>query len=104
MSGEAAALNRLAREQLKHRMLADILVDMQVCELEGWDMTEYAKELFVEVERIAVRHAPEGSELPRYDHLCGRCGQSISVFDTSCSKCGADFDMSRPFVRYEVER
>lgn len=32
--------NRLAREQMKHRLLADILVDMQVCELEGWDKLE----------------------------------------------------------------
>ena len=104
MSAEAVALNRLAREQLKHRMLADILVDMHVCELEGWDMTEYAKELFTEIERIAIRHEPEGSELPRYDHLCGNCGASISVFDVSCKKCGVDFDMSRPFVRYEVTR
>ena len=102
MSDESAALNRLAREQMKHRLLADVIVDMTVCELEGWDMMEYAKELFVEVERIAVRHEPKGSERPRFDHSCGRCGANISVFDTSCPGCGVEFDMSRPFVRYEV--
>lgn len=37
--------NRLAREQMKRRLLADILADMQVCELEGWDKLEYLQEL-----------------------------------------------------------
>lgn len=37
--------NRLAREQMKHRLLTDILADMQVCELEGWDKLEYLNEL-----------------------------------------------------------
>lgn len=30
---------------MKHRLLADILADMQVCELEGWDKLEYLNEL-----------------------------------------------------------
>lgn len=39
------ASNRLAREQMKRRLLADILADIQVCELEGWDKLEYLSEL-----------------------------------------------------------
>lgn len=31
------ALNRLAREQIKLRLLADIRFDLAVCEIEGWD-------------------------------------------------------------------
>lgn len=38
-------LNRLARERMKQRLLNDILVDLQVCELEGWDKLEYITEL-----------------------------------------------------------
>lgn len=38
-------LNRLAREQMKRKLLADILMDMQVCELEGIDKMEYLNEL-----------------------------------------------------------
>lgn len=38
-------LNRLAREQLKKRLLNDILIDLQVCEIEGWDQMEYIAEL-----------------------------------------------------------
>ena len=46
------AFNRLAREQMKHRLLADILADMQVCELEGWDKLEYLDELLALVQEL----------------------------------------------------
>lgn len=38
-------LNRLAREKMKYRLLADISLDLVICELEGWDKTEYLAEL-----------------------------------------------------------
>lgn len=38
-------LNRAAREQLKQRLLADVLMDMRICELEGWDKLEFVNEL-----------------------------------------------------------
>ena len=41
----APSLNRLAREQMKLRLLQDIRTDMMVCEIEGWDKTEYLNEL-----------------------------------------------------------
>jgi len=34
-------LNNLAREQLKAKLLIDISIDMQICELEGWSKSEY---------------------------------------------------------------
>lgn len=39
------AMQRVAREEMKHRIYADILADMVVCEIEGWDRLEYIKEL-----------------------------------------------------------
>ena len=39
------ALNRLAREQIKLRLLADISLDLAVCEIEGWNKLEYLNEL-----------------------------------------------------------
>ena len=39
------ALNRLAREKMKYRLLADISLDLVICELEGWSKTEYLNEL-----------------------------------------------------------
>lgn len=47
LTGDGApyALNQLAREQLKTKLLADIQTDLMVCQLEGWDSTEYLAEL-----------------------------------------------------------
>ena len=39
------ALNRLAREKKKYRLLADISLDLVICEMEGWDKLEYLAEL-----------------------------------------------------------
>lgn len=39
------ALNRLAMEKMKYRLLADISLDLVICELEGWSKTEYLNEL-----------------------------------------------------------
>lgn len=39
------ALNRLGREQIKLRLLADIRFDLAVCEIEGWNKLEYLNEL-----------------------------------------------------------
>lgn len=39
------AFNRLARETMKLRLLADIRTDLMVCELEGWSKLEYLDEL-----------------------------------------------------------
>lgn len=39
------ALNRLAREKMKLRLLADIRMDLMVCELEGYSKLEYLDEL-----------------------------------------------------------
>lgn len=38
-------LNRLARERMKESLLRDILADLMVCELEGFDKLEYIYEL-----------------------------------------------------------
>ena len=39
----AKALNDLARHQNILRILQDIRIDMEVCEVEGWDKTEYIR-------------------------------------------------------------
>ena len=47
------ALNTLAREQMIHRLLADIAVDLQICKLEGFDPSEYITKLKNEIDNIA---------------------------------------------------
>ena len=39
------AMQLVAREEMKHRIYADILADMMVCDIEGWDKMEYIREL-----------------------------------------------------------
>lgn len=38
-------LNKLAREQLKLRLIQDIRVDIEICKLEGLDYKQYLHEL-----------------------------------------------------------
>lgn len=38
-------LNRVCREHMKEKLLRDILVDLTVCEVEGWNKLEYIDEL-----------------------------------------------------------
>lgn len=41
----AYKLQQLARHQMIKRIYADILQDMMICEIEGWDKLEYIREL-----------------------------------------------------------
>lgn len=52
-------LNRLAREQMKLRLLADIRTDLVVCELEGISQVEYLDELIELLE--GMRHKRQHS-------------------------------------------
>ena len=41
----ALAMNTLASAQRKQQLLQDIMMDMRVCEIEGWDKWAYIQEL-----------------------------------------------------------
>lgn len=43
--GASRALNDLAREQMKLRLLADIRQDILVCEIEGWPVRGFLRDL-----------------------------------------------------------
>ena len=45
MENIGQSLNKLAREQMKLKLLADIRADIEVCKLEGIDYKEYLTEL-----------------------------------------------------------
>ena len=42
---ERFALQQLAREQMKERLLRDIRLDIEICHLEGWQYKQYLQEL-----------------------------------------------------------
>lgn len=46
------AFNRLAREKMKLRLLADIRMDLMVCELEGYSKLEYLDDLLALVQKL----------------------------------------------------
>lgn len=48
-------LNKLAREQFKSKLLAEILMDLQVCKLENLNSKEYIEELKQEIDNIYER-------------------------------------------------
>ena len=41
----AIRLNVFAREQMKHKLLNDILIDLTICDIENWDKVQYIQEL-----------------------------------------------------------
>lgn len=45
-------VNELARAKFKERLLGDIRVDLQICEIEGWSKFEYIKELAVLINSV----------------------------------------------------
>ena len=52
-------LNDLARHQMIKKVLQDISVDLMICEIEGWDKTEYIRMLQDELNLFKVRKERE---------------------------------------------
>lgn len=55
-------LNDLARKKVQEQLLQDILFDMNVCKLEGWDHREYLFELENLIDRLIVDSMKEERE------------------------------------------
>lgn len=56
----ALALNNLARHQMILRLLHDIRIDLEVCDLEGWDKMEYIRMLFKELHNMIKAYKGAG--------------------------------------------
>lgn len=73
-------LQRLAREQAKANILRDIMIDLTVCKVEGWDCHEYINELREMLNEIQKNF--EKSENLR--DRAGRLGDSERCAHGSC--------------------
>lgn len=63
MNGEiSVALQQLARHQMITLLYRDILQDMAVCEIEGWDKTEYISELQCLLNSLKLRSENHGED------------------------------------------
>ena len=51
----AKAFNTLARKKFEEKLLKEILADLMVCEIEGWDKREYIEELKELIDGIELR-------------------------------------------------
>lgn len=60
--GAERALNKLCREQMKYKLLKDILADLTVCDIEGWDKLEYLKELKLLIDALYIKAQFKGSK------------------------------------------
>lgn len=63
------ALNRLARQQMIERLYRDILIDIAVCEIEGWDKMEYIKELQEVINHFGNEYRKTGSSKDNTESL-----------------------------------
>lgn len=52
----ALTMNRLSRERLKENLLRDLMVDIQICLIEGWDVKEYHLELKNLIDSLNINH------------------------------------------------
>ena len=55
MDETAKALNNLGRHQMICRLLKDILIDLTVCQLEGWPPDEYINILKGEIDNLLAK-------------------------------------------------
>ena len=62
---QSRTVNDLARQKFKERMLRDILVDLTICDIEGWDKLEYIKELKRLLNGIKLNSSKSKTESPQ---------------------------------------
>lgn len=78
-------VNDLARAKFKQKLLGDIIVDLTICELEGWDKSEYIKEIVDLVCGLGKRKRKEiMDELTLDDIELIRCGIDAWRDDCYC--------------------
>lgn len=51
----ARRLQVLGREEMKQKLLADILMDLNICKIEWWDHKEYISDIRVMLEEVETK-------------------------------------------------
>ena len=69
MDDISKALNTLARHRMIERLYRDILIDMTVCEIEGWDKMEYIKDLQEVINHFGNKYRETGSSKDNTESL-----------------------------------
>lgn len=67
----AKALNELARQRAITRLLSDIRIDMEICEIKGWDKKEYLAHIKRLIDSIGAGALRRMEENERSDKQTG---------------------------------
>lgn len=59
----ARVVNELARQRFKQKILADILIDLTICQIEGWSKREYINEIKKLVNSIGKNRHIEANQM-----------------------------------------
>ena len=60
---EAYHVQKLAREQMKVKLLNDIMIDLTICKIEGWDCKEYVSDLLQLLQSIKFKNLSDSLEV-----------------------------------------
>ena len=63
----AETTNQLARAKFKQKLLQELLFDLQVCKVEGWDCKEYVTELKQLIDETYRKVVPRNRQKTRTD-------------------------------------
>ena len=98
------ALQQAARESFILKMLQEILLDMNICKLKGWDIMEYPNRIHEEVARVVLKYKQTtdctGKPRKKFNKTpqCANCDAYVGFYRDTCPNCGAKLN------RENVER
>lgn len=79
-------MQKLSRLKMITRLEEDILADMMICEIEGWDKLEYINMLRDILNGLGKKHAL----LPTHDGRNTGTGQAVATESRACAGERAD--------------
>lgn len=88
-------LNKLAREEMKELVMRDILCDMAVCEIEGWNKLEYLDDLMATITRLRTGEGGGMSKVKNPSRKCRICGAKCEKQMRFCKLCAREIKEDR---------
>ena len=106
----AKALNDLARHKAIVRILNDIRMDMEICEIEGWDKNEYLNLIRQLLNSIGDKTMNDSisRQAAKIKVLYGKKGDTAEDFNDKCVDCLDDVQPEEaipvPWIEARIKR
>ena len=106
----AKALNDLARHKAIVRILSDIRMDMEICEIEGWDKNEYLNLIRQLLNSIGDKTMNDSisRQAAKLKVLYGKKGDTAEDFNDKCVDCLDDVQPEEaipvPWIEARIKR